>query len=198
MTKPWIVLVSLATLAGATQALAAGTNSTATALPSSPATALPSDPMTPAAARSEATPAPSAERHYLLDPVELTPVLGFTAINGTAGFNLGALGAYPLLKDAPLFVEPSLVLGIFSGDTMFNFTGAARYDVVLAGTKIRPFARAGFGPTFQTSGSAAVFNATFGGGIFYPISRSLELRAEASLVDIDGNAGLQLTTGLSL
>ena len=71
--------------------------------------------------RSESTAENSApERHFLLDPVELTPVTGFTVVDGTAGFNLGAHGAYPLLSTAPLYLEPSIVLGFFSKTTTYR------------------------------------------------------------------------------
>ncbi len=148
--------------------------------------------------RSESTGARSDERHYLLDPVEISPVTGFTVIDSSVGYNIGLHGSYPLLAQTPLYAEASLIAGIFSARTQFNITAAARYDITLADTLLRPFARAGFGPTFQTAGTTAVFNATFGGGVIYPINPTLSLRAEAALVDINGNAGLQLTGGISL
>lgn len=141
---------------------------------------------------------PTSERRYLLDPIELTPMSGFSVVDSKAGFNVGAYGAYPLLDSAPLYAEPSFVMGFFSGRTMFNVGAGARYDIALAETKVRPFARAALGPTFQTSGSTVVFNASFGGGALIPVSERLELRAEAALINIDGNAGFQLMGGISL
>lgn len=143
-------------------------------------------------------PVAASERRYLLDPVELTPVSGFTIVNSSVGFNLGAYGAYPMLSNAPLYAEPSSIVGLYSGRAMFNFGAGARYDISIPDTKVRPFARVALGPTFQTSGSVAVFNASMGGGALIPVGRNMELRAEASIVDIDGNAGFQLLGGVSL
>ncbi|MBI3556937.1 MAG: hypothetical protein HY074_11790 [Deltaproteobacteria bacterium] len=154
--------------------------------------------MDPAAERSESTAANMGERHYLLDPVELSPVTGFTVIDSGAGYNIGMHGSYPLLSRTPLYAEASMIAGLYSSRTQFNLTAAARYDIGLANTQVRPFVRAGIGPTFQTAGATVVFNATFGGGILYPINSTLSLRAEAALVDIDGSAGLQITGGISL
>ena len=148
--------------------------------------------------RSESNTTRSEERHYLLDPVEISPVTGFTVIDSSAGYNIGMHGSYPLLAHTPLYAEASLIAGLFSSKTQFNITAAARYDITLPDTQLRPFARAGFGPTFQTAGTTAVFNATFGGGVLYPINSTLSLRAEAALIDIDGHAGLQITGGISL
>lgn len=143
-------------------------------------------------------PAKVSERHYLFDPVELTPVTGFTVVDSSAGFNLGAHAAYPVLATAPLYLEPSLILGFFSSRTMFNLSAGARYDIAAASKKVRPFARVALGPTFQTSGSVVVFNSSVGGGALFPVNRSIELRAEAMMVNVDGNAGIALLGGISL
>ena len=133
-----------------------------------------------------------------LGPVQLAPLAGFTAINSSAGFNIGAIGSYRPLLDMPLYFEPSFVLGFFDSATQFNFDMGARFDLPLATTKIRPYARAAIGPTFQTSGSAAVFNAQLALGVIMPVMEGMDVRAQGAFVNVDGNAGFQLLAGISL
>ena len=37
-----------------------------------------------------------------------------------------------------------------------------------------------------------------GGGVIIPLSHSMDFRAEAAMVDINGNAGVQLMGGISI
>ncbi len=81
--------------------------------------------------------------------------------------------------------------------SLFNFSASARYDVVLPDTKIRPFAKFGIGPSFQTSGSVTVINAFAGLGAIYPVNNRLDVRGEAGLTNLNGNAGFQMLAGVA-
>lgn len=141
--------------------------------------------------------AQSSEKRFS-DYVQLSPMLGFTAINSSAGFNVGSAAAMRVLESAPLYFEPSLFLTAYSSRVQFHFGVGGRYDINLPDTKVKPLVRASLGPTFQTSGTVAVFNAFFGAGAMIPVSSKLDFRAEAGLVNVDGNAGFQLLTGIAL
>jgi hypothetical protein len=149
-------------------------------------------------ARSEFTANNSEGLNSLLEDIQLSPVTGASVINSKAGFNIGAAVAYRLLDETPLYLEPSFVIGIFSGVAQFNFGAGARYDILVPDTNVRPFFRASLGPTFQTSGSVAVFNALAGAGAIIPMTSTMDFRAEVALININGNAGAQLLTGLTL
>ena len=133
---------------------------------------------------------------YVLGAWELHPGIGFTAINSTAGFNVGSHIAYRLTTEHPLHLEPGLWLGFLDGRVNFNFMAGMRYDIELSQTWLKPFARFALGPTLQTKGETLVFNAYVGFGVLYPVNKKIDFRADAGLQNLDGNAGFLLTAGI--
>jgi hypothetical protein len=133
---------------------------------------------------------------YVLGNWQLHPGIGFTAMNSTAGFNVGSHIAYRLTDEYPLHLEPGLWVSFIESRARFNFMAGMRYDLDLDKTWLKPFARVALGPTLQTTGETLVFNAYIGLGILYPVNKSLDFRADAGMQNVDGNAGFLLTAGI--
>lgn len=127
---------------------------------------------------------------------QLSPLTGVSVISGDAAYNIGAAVSTRALERVPLYVEPSLVVGIRSM-AQFHTDLGARYDIAVPDTNVLPFVRFAVGPTFQTSGSAIVFNMFAGGGINIPM-QDWSLRADIGMLQVDGHAGFQFLAGVNL
>lgn len=148
--------------------------------------------------RVESTVIGSDLDNSVLGAWQLTPLAGLTYVDDRAAASAGARMGYRLLSDYPLYGEPSLLMSFHSAVSRFQFEAGLRYDVDVARSAVRPFARAAIGPTFQTSGNAAVFGASIGGGLFIPINENIDFRTELDMVSVNGNAGVQVLAGVSL
>lgn len=148
--------------------------------------------------RVESTLIGSDRESSVLGEWQLTPMTGLTYVDDRAAASVGARMGYRLLSDYPLYAEPSFLMSFHSAVSRFQIEGGLRYDVDVARSAVRPFARVALGPTFQTSGNEAVFSAAIGGGLFIPINEEIDFRVEADMVSVDGNAGAQVLAGVAL
>lgn len=102
--------------------------------------------------------------------------MGLSLLDGNAGFQIAPMGEVLFGKGTAVGTE--LSINTQSG-TPVDWGTYFKYYFTVPGTKIKPYADAGFGLWFYTGGP--YFSINFGGGANFPIARNLYVPADLQL-----------------
>jgi hypothetical protein len=94
---------------------------------------------------------------------EITPTLGSISIKDKAAFTVGTNLSFNIVRDMPLYLEPSVYLSFFNGQndtntTIFHIDAGLRYDIVIGGSPVVPFVKAAVGPSLSSSSNVVAPN----------------------------------------
>ncbi|HET6274107.1 MAG TPA: hypothetical protein VFG32_14095 [Bacteroidota bacterium] len=102
--------------------------------------------------------------------------MGLSLLDGTAGFQIGPMGEVIFNKN--LAVGSEFTINTQSG-TPVNWANYFKYYFTVPGSKIKPYADAGFSLWFYTGGP--YFSILFGGGAQFPVAKNLYIPADLQL-----------------
>jgi hypothetical protein len=120
----------------------------------------------------------------------------FETVGGTAaGFQFGPTGEFIFERD--FSITTALNINTTTG-TPIEWQNTFKYYFAIPGSKIRPYADAGFGLIFATGGP--YFDIPFGGGAMFPVAKNLYIPADLLFgpIFVTGSTqfGIAITSGI--
>lgn len=102
--------------------------------------------------------------------------MGLSLLDGTAGLQIGPMGEMVFNRD--MAVGSEFTINTQSG-TPVDWAFYYKYNFTVPGSKVKPYADAGFSLWFYTGGP--YFSLVFGGGANFPVARNLYIPADLQL-----------------
>jgi hypothetical protein len=139
---------------------------------------------------------------------ELTPELGAIHVApNQSPFTIGTNFAFRIIRDLPLYFEPSIFFSFVSNSTtsatLFHFDAGVRYDFTINNTPFVPFLKGALGPTIVSNSQVAgvtsdYFNMLLGGGLKVLINKSIDARVDLGLAVQNSTTGAYFLGGVGL